>query len=238
MESISHYLYGEGDNAIKRLEEEISRRFGYSVSGSLGVNGLIETPVPPLGWCFTSAPLIDSKEFVGHVAELDRIHCLLETGNMRKEQKKVVLGGTGGVGKTQVAIAYARQHQQIYTSIIWLNATTEKTLNTSLLSVARAIGLDNLGTSSDRQIREGVIKWLCMINNSRWLLIFDGYDESDLLGINNFCSEVRHGSIIVTTRLPNLVSGQRVWLEPIQELDDGLRILEIRSGRSNVKQGK
>ncbi len=54
-------------------------------------------------------------------------------------RKVLVLGGIGGIGKTQLAITYAKRHRTGYTSIFWLNATSEIGLKTSLRNVARRL---------------------------------------------------------------------------------------------------
>jgi hypothetical protein len=42
----------------------------------------------------------------------------------------------GGVGKTQLVLAYVQQHDNCYESAIWLNATPEATLKASFRSIA------------------------------------------------------------------------------------------------------
>lgn len=226
-------LYGERDNAIKRLEEEISKRLGHRVTGIFSGHQEMQS----LGLCLNSAPLIESTEFVGRANELRCIHATLQPDVSRKEQKRVVLGGLGGMGKTQLAIAYARQHQHCYTSVLWLNATSEATLYAGLRSAAQAI-TEQLDTSSNEQVLAAVMKWLNRPDNTRWLLIFDNYDHPDLFAINSFCPAAGHGSIIVTTRLPDLVIGKPVRLERLSDSSDSLKVLETRSGRSNVQEGK
>jgi DNA replication protein DnaC len=53
-----------------------------------------------------------------------------------REQRRLILGGMGGIGKTQLAIAYAKRHCGSYESIFWLNAVSEFALKTSLRSMA------------------------------------------------------------------------------------------------------
>ncbi|KAK5947934.1 hypothetical protein OHC33_011039 [Knufia fluminis] len=194
------------------------------------------TKVTPLGLCFNSAPLIETAEFVGRNTEIENIHAVLRPDEARKEQKRVVLGGIGGIGKTQLAIAYARQYQQSYTSVLWLNAASESTLYASLLPVAQAISAEQTDLSTNEQVLAGVLKWLNRPDNARWLLVFDNYDEPDLFAINDFCPSVGHGSIIVTTRLPDLAKGKIVRVQPLQSIEDSLSILEIRSGRSGIQE--
>jgi MinD superfamily P-loop ATPase len=51
----------------------------------------------------------------------------------------VVLHGLGGIGKTQLAIEYARQHKEKYTAIFWLNANDEDSLRLSFRGIAQEI---------------------------------------------------------------------------------------------------
>src|SRR5271163_4701870 len=39
-------------------------------------------------------------------------------------QKGIVLCGIGGSGKTQLALRYIKQYQQLYTAVIWVDAST------------------------------------------------------------------------------------------------------------------
>ena len=48
--------------------------------------------------------------------------------NAQDRRRIHVLHGLGGIGKTQLAIAYARKHQQRYTAILWLNGNSWDTL--------------------------------------------------------------------------------------------------------------
>ena len=58
----------------------------------------------------------------------------------------------GGTGKTQLAITYARQYQQAYTPVLWLNATSELTLRASFRSAMQGlVKADELEKLSDEQ---------------------------------------------------------------------------------------
>lgn len=158
---------------------------------------------------------------------------------MKHAKSREELSLEGSVAwETQIAIAYARQHQQSYTSVLWLNAASESTLCASLLQVAQVIGTEHLTTLTNEQVLANVMKWLNRPDNPRWLLIFDNYDEPELFAIDNFCPGVGHGSIVITTRLPDLVTGKIVRVQPLQATTDSLSILETRSGRLKVQRGK
>jgi len=193
------------------------------------------------GLCWEAAPLIDVYDFIGRAAELDQMAQLLRPGEATVEQRRLVLGGLGGIGKTQLAIAYARRHQNHYASVFWLNATSVSTLKASLRSIAQQLlTAAELQSLDDKGILPAVLKWLSDVKNTQWLLIFDNYDDPELYGIEEYLPNTAHGSIIVTTRLPDLIKGQRmrqVRVPPIEYLDESLEILRTRSQRDNVQHG-
>lgn len=73
--------------------------------------------------CWDGAPLIDFYLFIGRAAELDRMAHVLRPCEAMVEQQHVLLGGLGGMGKTQLAIACARRQQRHYTSVFWLDVS-------------------------------------------------------------------------------------------------------------------
>jgi NB-ARC domain len=184
------------------------------------------------------APLIDPSLFVGRFSELARMETILQGARCR-EQRRLILGGLGGTGKTQLAIAYAQRHCGSYDSIFWLNAVSEVALRTSLRSMAeRLMEPAEYEKLEDEQILLRVRRWLSEMTNSRWLLIFDNYDDPDLFDIQKYYPYTAHGSIIITTRLPDQVSGTLVQLRSLGHIDESLQVLETRSGRQNLKAGK
>lgn len=74
------------------------------------------------------APSIDSKLFVRRALELYQMREALQPGGLAQEQRRLVLAGAGGIGKTQLTIAFARCHRNVYDSIFWLDATSEAML--------------------------------------------------------------------------------------------------------------
>lgn len=154
-------------------------------------------------------------------------------------RKALVLGGMGGIGKTQLAITYAKRHRTCYTSIFWLNATSEVSLKTSLRNVAyRALPPETVNKLNDEQIYIYVSNWLSEHENTRWLLIFDNYDDPDQYQLQKYYPFVAHGSVIVTTRQPGRVNGEKVRVRSMSKEDESLRILATRSRRGNVESGR
>lgn len=193
----------------------------------------------PAGLCLGWAPHIDPTLFIGRESEMARIREVLRPGEPSREQRRLVLGATGGMGKTQLAIAFAQRHQDDYESIFWLNAASEATLKDSFRLVAEAIfDVQDDGDLEGEQILAQTRRWLSDQKNTRWLLILDNHDDPDQYQIDQYYPNVSHGVIIVTTRRPDLVAETAIRMQPLGSVDESLEILESRSRRKNVQSGR
>lgn len=164
---------------------------------------------------------------------------ILQPSGSCSEQRRLVLGGTGGMGKTQLAIAFAKRYDQEYDSVFWLDAASEATLKDSFRLIAQAIfDVQDAQILRDEQSLIQTRRWLSDKKNTRWLAIFDNHDEPDQYQIERYYPYVSHGAIIVTTRRPDRVAGTELRLQPLQEIEQGIEILETRSRRTNVKCGR
>ena len=72
----------------------------------------------------------------GEMAELERA-LLPQRQNMR--QKVFVLYGLGGIGKTQLAVEFTRQHHHKFSSVFWLDGSSEVSLKLSIMRYASRI---------------------------------------------------------------------------------------------------
>ena len=90
----------------------------------------------------------------------------------------------------------------------------------------------------DDQLRNYVSNWFSESNNLRWLLIFDNYDDPDEYTITQYFPFVAHGSIIITTRQPERINGDRIKVGSMKRINDSLDILATRSERPNIENGK
>jgi nucleoside phosphorylase len=184
------------------------------------------------------APNIDDHLFIGRDEELEQMKTNLLSGPDSPDRKVLVLGGMGGIGKTQMAIHYAKRRRTSYSSIFWLNAASESTLKGSFRILARRIlPTDSANVADDDQLWIQVSNWFSELDNTRWLLIFDNYDDPDQYDIERYYPYVSHGSIIITTRLPDRVNGRQIKVRSMNKVHDGLRILATRSDRVGVESG-
>ncbi|KAK5992301.1 Kinesin light chain 1 [Cladobotryum mycophilum] len=126
--------------------------------------------------------------FVARREELAQMHEILEHPQMRRT---AILHGLGGMGKTQLTIAYIKRHYTDYSAVIWLNAKDETSLKQSFVPVAERIArqhpsstyIKNAVESRDLdQSVQAVNRWLDEPRNNRWLIIYDNYDTPKLYG--------------------------------------------------------
>lgn len=216
-------------------ERAMNHQFGADTAA--GVSDGLKTRWP--GLCLKFTFVIECSDFIGRAREIDAIHRVLRPDEASVEQEWAVLAGVGGIGKTQLAIAYARQYQQSYTSVLCLNANSEAALYASLRTVMQAlISVDGPLQCNKEHLLVHLHKWLSRPDNARWLLIFDNYNEPDHFDLETFCPNTGHGSVIITTRLPGLVTGQPVRVQPLQDIYHSLAILQARSGRPEALWGE
>lgn len=185
------------------------------------------------------APYIPSEFFVGRGSELDEITDVLHPSPKPQKQQRLVLGGMGGIGKTQLAIAYAESSRGSYSSVFWLNAASEAVMKEDFQSIAHIIfDIQDPGKLEGKEIVRRVHQWLSDLKNTGWLLIFDNYDDPDEFDINDYYPGVSHGTVIVTTRRPDRVTGRSIRMKPFKDVKDSLAILQTRSKRENAQSGR
>jgi len=147
--------------------------------------------------------------------------------------------GWAAVGKTQLAIAYAKHMQNSYDSIFWTDATSEAMLKTSFKSIAETIfDVQDLRQLNGEQVVAGVKQWLSDTKNTQWLLIFDNYDEPQSYDLKDYYPSASHGSIIITTRLPDEVGPVALMVRSTSNIGESLEIIQMRSKREKVKEGQ
>jgi ATP/maltotriose-dependent transcriptional regulator MalT len=194
-------------------------------------------------------PIPEAAQFISREKELAEMYRLLHGYTTRLA---VVLHGLGGIGKTQLAIEYIRRHKEKYTAIFWLNANDEDSLMLSFRDVARQVLKDqpsaetlasvDLNGNLDR-VLSAVKAWLNIRKNTRWLMIYDNYDNPRTPGnpsgidVRRFLPGSDHGSIIVTTRSSEVSIGRRINVQKFLKVQEGLEILSNMARRKNIENG-
>jgi DNA-binding SARP family transcriptional activator len=160
---------------------------------------------PSLAARVTNLP-IPISSFVGRSRELAKIKQLLSNARL------VTLTGTGGSGKTRLAIHAATDLIDAFKDGVWwveLAPLTEPTLVPA--TVAKALGIDS---RSDQSLTETLKQYL---RTKRLLLVLDNCEHmieacAHLAEILlTFCANLK---ILTTSREALCLSGENVWLVP------------------------
>ncbi|ERF72430.1 hypothetical protein EPUS_06059 [Endocarpon pusillum Z07020] len=192
--NINYYYNGEGSQQGRPVNTGSNYAFGLSLDG---------------------APQIADDLFVGRERELVQMQELLSPAT--RTQNVVAVSGLGGMGKTQLCIHYAKLHRETYSSIFWLSAKDESTLKAGIVNLVMRVAdgssspcASHLG-NQDEDVK-WFLSWLSKSENSRWLLIFDNYDDPDVPGMRSatgydlrrFFPPRQQGFILITTRVTRL----------------------------------
>ncbi len=195
-------------------------------------------------------PVLDS--FVARDAEVTRLaQIILPTSTDQMRRKVCILHGLGGVGKTQLAVEFVRQHQRSYSAVFWIDGSTKEKLRRGIADIALRLpqGLfSERARSPSKEIDEDldkivqeVLRWFSQPSNDQWLLIFDNVDrefcvqplDPEAFDVNEYFPDADQGSILITSRLANLwnLRAADIKLEPVTTLQ-GENILTNRVGRA------
>lgn len=114
-------------------------------------------------------PLELSPRFWGREEALQAAREALCSEEQGQSLKTFVLYGIGGVGKTQIALQYAKQSRDIYNVILWVAADNSINVEQSFREIACSLGL----VESDDEIQDAV---KAILKVKKWL-----FETSELL---------------------------------------------------------
>jgi hypothetical protein len=151
--------------------------------------------------------------------ELERL--LVDNMAAADRQKVVILHGLGGIGKTQLAVEFARKHHRAFSSTVWLDGSSETSLKQSFASIVQRLPQDELTTEGAEMLKHSAIddnvavreclRWLSLPLNQHWLLIFDSVDrdyhdkdDPQAYNVKVYFPDADRGSILITSRLASL----------------------------------
>jgi hypothetical protein len=204
---------------------------------------------------FSLAEVPETVNFVARQQELAEMHAVLHSQGSEDRRRTVVLHGLGGIGKTQLAVAYAKHHKADYSAAFWLDIKDEDAIKQSYVRMANRIRQHCSAASQLYSITEtsrlddvvpAVRQWLDHPKNTRWLMVFDNYDNPKLansadptaVDIRQFLPNAYHGSIVVTTRSSQVAIGHRIQVCKLEDVRDSLQILYDASRRKDGLDGK
>ncbi|KAB5581159.1 hypothetical protein GE09DRAFT_1168377 [Coniochaeta sp. 2T2.1] len=174
-------------------------------------------------------PYTSNPDFVGRSGILVQLkdqlrHRLAQATGTSQARRS--LYGLGGVGKTQIALAYAYWLQQTRpeVSVFWVHASSAERFRQAYASIAKQCqipGYDDPKVDLLPLVR----RWLEGKDRGRWLMVIDNADDTQVFfgrraepatidtsglegKVGSYIPDCAHGSVLVTTR--NKETGSRL----------------------------
>ena len=108
--------------------------------------------------CHIIRPYQKNPAFFGRTEILNEIRAALNT-EKDGEQAKFALCGMGGMGKTQIALAYAFESLPLFPVVLWAHSDTRAKLAQSFAEFAFEMGLVDSTTTDQTTCRERLKRW-------------------------------------------------------------------------------
>src|SRR5215469_3691093 len=119
------------------------------------------------------------EKFIGRVDSFWKLHDSLFRDGTTILNGKVVVVGTGGLGKTQLAIEYAHRFGSVYTGgVYWVDA--DRGLSTLISQIGEAAGIEVDAKAEEAQQVEQIWRGLNRLPGPS-LLILDNFPENEAL---------------------------------------------------------
>lgn len=169
-------------------------------------------------------PFQRNPKFTGRTRTLSHLENILSPLSNRERMQTAVLHGTGGMGKTQIAIEFAHRKASEYSSMFWFDGSSNDAIERGLRNAVellcahyktlgwttdRSFNYDRLESSNDTSSRqEAFLNWLSDEENTDWLLIFDNVDDIELAEqiVRGFTPPTNFGRVLMTSRRSDLPS--------------------------------
>jgi tetratricopeptide (TPR) repeat protein len=164
-----------------------------------------------------------NPNFTGREKMLDDLREALRQHN-RAAVLPHTLHGLGGVGKSQLAIEYARRFQADYELVWWIPAEDEVSTRRSFVSLARRLSLPE---SNDWTYTVETVLDNLRIGRPtpNWLLIYDGAEDPSML--RKYLPS-GSGHVLVTSRNQNWVNQSNVIEVDVFKVEESVEFLKRR----------
>ncbi|KAK4243173.1 kinesin light chain 3 [Corynascus novoguineensis] len=179
-------------------------------------------PEQPTGPWFL-VPYTENTTFIGRESILKQLQQQLLR---HASQSRIALFGLGGVGKTQIALAYTywlrRTRPEV--SVFWVHASNAERFRQAYASIAQECQVPGYDDPK-ADVLLLVKAWLERTDRGQWLMVIDNADDTQLFfgqqmvpantssssheeSLGRYLPDCRHGAILVTTR--NKQAGSRL----------------------------
>ncbi|QRW09968.1 kinesin light chain [Ceratobasidium sp. AG-Ba] len=174
------------DEAVVAIQERSLALGTSQIDGEIQPN----TTAHPTNYKACPAP---SLAFTGRKDIVERIVSCIAKGDTQR--RVFVLHGLGGAGKTQLALKAVDETREMWTDVVFVDATSNDTATATLAGFAKEKGIG--------ETCESALRWLGN-RRERWLMIIDNADDPSV-DIKRYSPTGRTGSILITTRISQYV---------------------------------
>ncbi|KAF4982121.1 hypothetical protein FZEAL_2181 [Fusarium zealandicum] len=196
---------------LKRWINKINR-------ATRNLDGAIQPPEQKEPTTFCTVPYTSNPDFVGRSEIIELLKDQLGHSELQRQSnahRQASLCGLGGVGKTQIALAYAYWVQETYpkTSVFWVHASSLERFRQGYSSIAKKCQLPG----HDDNVLSMVKDWLESESSKKWLMIIDNADDMELFftqpgekptnppaglreELSQYIPHCAHGTVLITTR--------------------------------------
>ncbi|KAL8340937.1 hypothetical protein RB601_006849 [Gaeumannomyces tritici] len=194
-------------------------------------------------------PYCQNPDFIGRsdilkelAAKLGHAGKALEKGHTHL---RACIHGLGGVGKTQIAVAYLFQLRAALpdVGIFWVHGGTAERFRKSYLDIARQCKIPGHNGPDGLEDPHGnalslVKDWLASEEAGRWLMVVDNADDAQMFfresggGVGMYIPVCPNGSVLITTRNKEagsmLLGGKRSIEVEAMEAQNSLELLKLK----------
>jgi tetratricopeptide (TPR) repeat protein len=184
-------FFSTADELARKVNAAVTNQLAELAAGRHPYQ-LVEGLPAPARRAWTIPPPV--RSFTGRDEQLAALHEQLTGQGAATLVPTAALYGIGGVGKTQLALAYAQRYRADYQLGWWVPAETELGMVTALADLGVALGLP--GELPPAELAAGARDGLG--GRSGWLLIFD--NAPDPAAVAEYLPGAGGGHVLVTSR--------------------------------------